>query len=336
MTSRERLKKIIAGEKPDRCGFWLGNPHPDSWQGLHSYFGTNSEEELRLLLKDDFRWICAWNVYKHPQGKPHFDMQRPGNTLSEGGVFADTDSVAEVAAFAWPDPQYLDFSEYRKTLENAGDFYRAGGLWSPFFHELCDIFGMENYFLKMYLNPEVVHAVTRRMIDFYLTANRLCFEQCGNLIDGFFFGNDFGSQKDLLVNPELFREFIFPYFKELTDLGIQYHKQIILHSCGSIFRVMADLISLGVHAFHPIQAKAQNMDADTLQAHFGGKVAFLGGIDTQELLVNGSPDDVIKEVRRIKNTLGPGIVISPSHEALLPNVPPQNVEAMAYAAVEGN
>ncbi|MDP8211303.1 MAG: uroporphyrinogen decarboxylase family protein [Candidatus Stygibacter australis] len=334
MNSRQRIKSIIAGEPADRCGFWLGNPHPDSWPALHQYFGTSSEEELRLLLKDDFRWITPWDAYQHPEGKPVFDMQRPGKTLSEGGVFADTVSVEEVEAFDWPNPEYLDFSKYKEILENTGDFYRAGGLWSPFFHEVCDFFGMENYFLKMYLNPDVVHAVTRHLIEYYLAANRLCFEECGDLIDGFFFGNDFGSQIDILVSPELFKEFIFPYFKDLTDLGKAFNKQVILHSCGSIFRVMDDLIGLGVNAFHPLQAKAANMDADTLQNHFAGKIAFIGAIDTQDLLVNGSPDDVIADVRRIKRTLGPSVVISPSHEALLPNVSPENIEAMAIAATE--
>ncbi|MCF7911592.1 MAG: uroporphyrinogen decarboxylase family protein [Candidatus Cloacimonetes bacterium] len=331
MNSRERITRILAGEKADRCGFWLGNPHPDSWAGLHDYFGTSTEEELRLLLKDDFRWICPWNAYQHPEGKPVFDMQRPGKTLSEGGVFADTINIDEVESFNWPQPEYLDFTGYKETLENAGDFYRAGGLWSPFFHEACDIFGMENYFLKMYTHPEVVHAVTQHLIDYYLAANRLCFEECGDLIDGFFFGNDFGSQHDILVSPALFTEFIYPYFRKLTELGKEYHKQIILHSCGSIFRVMNDLIALGVDAFHPLQAKAADMDADTLKQHFSGKVAFIGAIDTQDLLVNGSPDDVIKEVNRIKSVLGPSVVISPSHEALLPDVPPRNIEAMAKA-----
>ncbi|NQT20513.1 MAG: hypothetical protein HQ592_12460, partial [Planctomycetes bacterium] len=60
--------------------------------------------------------------------------------------------------------------------------------------------------------------------------------------------------------------------------------------------------------------------------------AFLGGIDTQDLLVNGTPDAVRADVRRVKDLLGPCLVVSPSHEALLPNVPPENVLAMAEEA----
>ncbi len=62
-----------------------------------------------------------------------------------------------------------------------------------------------------------------------------------------------------------------------------------------------------------------------------GKVTFIGGIDVQDLLVNATPAQVEEEVRRVARLLGP-LVISPSHKALLPDVPPENVAAMARAA----
>lgn len=334
MNSRERIKTIISGKSADRCGLWLGNPHPDTWPILHKYFGTSTEEELRQHLNDDFRWIAPWNAYKHPEGKPIFDMQRKGQELGAGGVFSDCESVDKVEEFDWPNPDYLDFTETLDELKNAGDVYRAGGFWSPFFHELADFFGMENYFIKMHTHPDVVHAVTRHIIDFYLEANRRLFETAGELVDAFFFGNDFGTQLDLLISPESFRNFVFPYFRELTELGHDFGYQVILHSCGSIYKVIPELIGLGVNALHPLQAQAANMDAETLSRDFKGSVAFLGGIDTQVLLVNATPEEVKAEVRRVKELLGPLLIVSPSHEAILPNVPPENIKAMANAALE--
>ena len=72
----------------------------------------------------------------------------------------------------------------------------------------------------------------------------------------------------------------------------------------------------------------------TLAREFKGRIAFIGGIDTQQLLVHGTPDDVKAEVRRVKALLGPNLVVSPSHEAILPNVSPENILAMAEAAAE--
>ena len=77
------------------------------------------------------------------------------------------------------------------------------------------------------------------------------------------------------------------------------------------------------------------MDAQTLAHDFGGRIAFLGGVDTQHLLVHGTPQDIRDEVRRLQDTLGPCLIVSPSHEAILPNVPPANIAAMAEAAVGG-
>lgn len=107
---------------------------------------------------------------------------------------------------------------------------------------------------------------------------------------------------------------------------------VILHSCGSIYRVIPRLIEAGVDCLHPLQAQAQNMDTATLARDWGGQVTFLGGIDAQGTLPHGTPADVKAEVRRVREILGPNLIISPSHEAILPDVPPENVEALAEAA----
>ena len=335
MNSRERIKRIFDRKEADRCGFWLGNPKEETWEIYEKAFGSQDHEKIRRQLKDDFRWIPAdGGIYRHPEERPVFDMRRRGKSLSAEGAFADCEDPAEVEEYEWPNPDYFDFTPVLEELDEAGEYYRASGFWCPFFHLVADFFGMENYFIKMYTHADVVHAVTRRLVEFYLEANKRFFEQAGDKVDGFFFGNDFGSQLDLLVGPKQFEEFIFPYFRMLTEQGHEYGYQVILHSCGSIHKVIPHLIDLGVDALHPLQAKAAGMDAETLRRDFSGKVAFLGGIDTQDLLVRGAPEEIKAEVRRVKDLLGPYLVISPSHEALLANVPPENVTAMSEAALE--
>lgn len=188
--------------------------------------------------------------------------------------------------------------------------------------------------MKMHENPEMVHAVTDHVCGFYYEANKRFFEAAGDLMDGFFFGNDFGTQIDLICGPAQFDEFIMPWFRKFTDLAHSYDYQVILHSCGAIHRVIDRLIDARVDCLHPLQALAKDMDAETLARDFGGRITFMGGIDTQQLLVHGSPDDVRADVARVKSLLGPRLIVSPSHEAILPNVPPQNAEAMANEAMK--
>ena len=332
MNRRDLIRNMIDGRPVPRCGFWLGSPHQETLGIYFKYFKVDTEAELREKLGDDFLWIYA-DSYKSPDGTPPFHNPRKGEGLSSEGVFSDCTSIAQIEDYPWPDPKYLDFSYLIGKLKLSGDIYRASGMWSPFFHLVAGMFGMENYFIKMYTEPELVKAVTDRSVKFYLAGTRKLFEEAGDEIDAFFFGNDFGTQIDTLISPEMFEEFIFPYFKQFTDMGHEFGKHVILHSCGSIYKVIPRILELGVNVLHPLQALATNMDADTL-AQFKGKVTFFGGIDTQDLLMNASPAEIREEVRRIRRVLGPQLIVSPSHEALLPNVPPENVEAMAQAVFE--
>ncbi|MFH0991126.1 MAG: uroporphyrinogen decarboxylase family protein [bacterium] len=337
MTSRERIRAIIQGEPADRCGFWLGNPHDETLPLYHRYFGTNTLEELQRAVGDDFRWITPLfinSTYKHPQGKGIFDLWKYKKELGEPGPLAHCDSLEEVEAFDWPDVRYLDLTDCITALQNAGNYYRASGFWTCFFHDVSDIFGMEAYLTKMYTHPEIVQTVTDRVCQFYFEANELLYRQAGSLIDGYFFGNDFGTQRDLILSLDLFDQFILPWFRTFTEQAHRHGYQVILHSCGSIYRVLDRLIDAGVNCLHPLQARAYNMDAATLSGYCKGRIAFLGGIDTQHVLVHCTPEQIKEEVRRVKSLLGPRLIVSPSHEALLPNVPPENVVAMAEAARE--
>lgn len=337
MNNREVVRSIIGRRPAPRCGFWLGNPHPDTWPILHRYFGTASEEDLRGRLGDDYRWISPQffdSTYRHPQDRKLFDLRGDKKSHGQAGPLGDAETVADVAAFDWPDLDRLNFEETVSRLREAGGVYRASGFWCPFFHDIMDLMGMENYMIKMSTHPEVVQAVTDRVCSFYLEANERFFATAGELVDGFFFGNDFGTQIDLLLSPARFDEFVLPWFRRFTEQGHAHGYQVILHSCGSIYRVIDRLVEAGVNCLHPLQAKAKNMEAERLAREFGGKIAFMGGIDTQRVLNLGTPAQVKDEVRRVKELLGPHLIISPSHEAILPDVPPRNVAALAEAAHE--
>lgn len=336
MNSRERIKRIIAGEKPDRCGFWLGMPHSESWPKYFDYFGTDDQEQVRLALQDDLRWISAeWGAYKHPEGKGLFDLVRVGIVSdSAGPAFANCEDPSEIDSYEWPNPDYFDFTEIVERLRNAGDFYRASGMWTCFFHIVAAMFGMEEYFIKMHTSPDVVDAVTNKVCEFYYEANERFYDVAGGEVDAYFFGNDLGTQLDLLVSPEQLERFVLPWTRKFVDQAHARGYQVMHHCCGAVSKVIPNFIAAGIDALHPLQALAQGMDAESLARQFKGKLAFIGAIDTQQLLVHGTPDQIKYEVRRVKSLLGPNLIVSPSHEALLPNVPPENVVAMAEAARE--
>ena len=336
MNSRNRVRSLIAREKADRCGFWLGNPDEASWQLYFRYFGTDSREEIRQRLQDDVRWITPQFTAETYQDLKNLDMFIASISKSahgQAGPLADCEEVSEVASYPWPDARQLSFDKTIDRLRKTGEVYRLSGMWTCFYHHCMDLFGMENYMIKMYTHPDVVQAVTDRVCEFYYEANERFFSAAGDLVDGFFFGNDFGTQDSLICGPDQFDQFIMPWFRRFTEQGHDHGHQVVLHSCGAIHKVIGRLIESKVDCLHPLQARAANMDAESLAGDFQGRLAFMGGIDTQDLLVHATPDQVRDEVRRIKRALGPHLIVSPSHEALLPDVPPENVQAMAEAAV---
>lgn len=337
MSQRQLIRKIINGEPAERCGFWIGNPLPETIQTYAKIMGKQSLEDIQEFLGDDVRWISpqhSKSIYNHPDGRvlrPWLDANPMGLA---NGPLSHIETIEEVEAYDWPQTKFLDLSETITRLQNMGDYYRLSGFWSPFFHDLTFMLGMEDLLMKMYTHPEVIHAMLNKLCGFYLEANELLYQKAGDLIDAHFMGNDFGSQNDLLMSPELFEEFYLPWLKKFVDQAHQYGYKSVLHCCGSIYRIIDQLADIGIDCIHPIQALASNMNAEYLAEHFKNRIRFMGGIDTQHLLPYGAPDDIRNDTRRVINLLAPGLIVSPSHEALMPIVPFENVIAMAKVVRE--
>lgn len=333
---KQRVRNILSGTATSGAGLWLGNPHADTVRLYCRRPGVSGFEALRLAWGDDCRWIAADGAYRHPEGKPALDpyLGRPKLSHGQPGVFADCESTAAVERYPWPDPQYLGFTSLRARLLSESRFAVFSGMWAPFFHNVADFFGMENYFVKMHTHPAVVEAVTDHVVGYYMAANQRFFEECGDLVDAYFFGNDFGSQENLLISPSHFARFVLPYFRKLVGQAKTFGLPVILHSCGAVAKVIPALLDAGIDGLHPLQARARGMSADELARQFRGQLAFMGGVDTQELLITAAPDDIKREVHRLRAIFGERFIVSPSHEAVLPNVPLENLQAMAEAAKE--
>jgi uroporphyrinogen decarboxylase len=365
MNGAERTAAIFEGGAADKTGFWLGNPTPETkalycrqlgidipapvpvvpgrWEeaAAASIAQGRAEVELATALGSDLVW-CSPEldpaVWRHPEGKPVFDCSggKPQRTLGQPGVFADCEDPAEVDDFDWPDADHLDFTT---TLERI-DLVRSkgmavvGGMWAPFFHILCDFLGMENYFIKMHTHPTVVDAITEKVLAFHLEANRRFLDVAAPRLAAFFFGNDLGSQRDLLISPASFDRFVLPGIRALTAQAKSCSLKVLLHSCGAVAKIIPRLVKAGIDGLHPLQARAVGMDAESLARDFGGDLVFVGGVDTQDLLPFHTPSEVKAEVNRLKNVFGDRFIVSPSHEALLPNVPLENVLAMRDAAAD--
>lgn len=343
MDSRERVHRTIQREAVDRPAIWLGEPTAAAIRNLEEYFSVNGERAIKERLRDD---IVNFNVpYESPTANHianAFDFAKKGpdgqsyeeRTLTAPGFFEFYEDPAGVDDFDWPDPAlYIDREELaRRAREVPADRARMVITWSAHFQDACSAFGMETALAKMVLEPEMFKAVIERITAFYLKANEIVFESARGLIDLILIGNDFGTQRNLLVSPDLLRALVFDGTKALIDQAHSYGVKVVHHSCGSIHQIIPDIIDMGADAIHPIQALAANMSAETLKADFFGVASFVGGVDEQDLLPNGTPATVEDRVRELVELFPTGLVISPSHEALLADVPVENIAAMFRGA----
>ena len=115
--------------------------------------------------------------------------------------------------------------------------------------------------------------------------------------------------------------------KSMIQDAHSYGVKVVYHSCGSIVEAIPLLIEAGVDVIHPIQALAAGMDPANLKDKFDGKISFCG-VDTQDLLPNGTPEQVAAKVKELRTYFPTGLIVSPSHEGLQPDVPPSNIKAL--------
>ena len=343
MNSVDRFYATVAREPVDRPAAWLGVPDENAEPGLFAEYGVNNLHDLRVAVGDDFygvripfRWngkrvARVWDWYLDGV------TDRKDRTITADGCFKNCETPEETAFFKWPDPaKCVELDDLRETGAGVPPGKTGLGLlWSVHFQDTCASFGLETALMNMIANPEVVEAVNNKILDFYLAVNEMFYKTAGDKFHAVLIGNDMGTQRGLMLSPELFRRFVMPGCRALVEQAHHYGKKVIYHSCGSIAEIIPDLIAAGVDVIHPIQALAAGMDPQDLKNRYGGKVAFCGGVDTQYLLVQDDPEPVRAKVRELRGIFPTGLIISPSHEAILPDVSPRNIRALFDEAGRG-
>ena len=326
----------FAHEEPDRVPCWCG-ASTAFWENAKAELGLD-DEGLRRRFGDDFRRVFPSYVgpeIELPPGATSvtpFGVYRAG--LEYGQPLAhplEAASLDDLQAYPWPNPSQQDVSRIREEVAAHGGRYAIlGGDWSPFWHDLIDLLGMENMYLKMYDQPELVDAVLTHTVDYYAAVSQNIFDAAGELIDVFFIGNDFGSQRGPLLSEQMFRRFVLPHLQRLVDLGHAYNLKVMLHCCGAFAELIPALIEIGIDGLHALQPCCTSMEPRRLKSEFGDRILLNGAIDSHHVLVDGTPRAVREKTRKTLQVMMPGggYVAGASHDWILPETPLENVLAM--------
>ena len=300
--------------------------------GAKSFTGGVVRRERGGRTWNDFtdEFGVTWSM---PEDQPHyFDISH--SPLA--GLPLD-------AIKAWPFPKGDDPSRFEGLRERALGLRRetpyavVSGI-SGVVYEICWYMrGLENLFIDMVTQPEVLEVLLDRTLQFWLDWFRLFLDEAGDVVDVIMIGDDLAGQDGPLFAPRLYRSIIKPRQKRLVQyIRSRTKAKIWYHSCGAILEYLPDLVDNGIDVINPVQISAKGMDPVRLKAEFGDRLVFWGGgIDTQHVLPRASPEEVREHVRRNITALKPGggYVFNNVHN-IQADVPPENVLTMFDAAYE--
>lgn len=192
--------------------------------------------------------------------------------------------------------------------------------------------GFEDFFMDLAANPPLACYLMDKVIELKMKFWGLVLEELGDYITVVALADDLGDQRGPRISLQMYKKYIKPRQKKLIGFirKIAPHPvYIFLHSCGSVYDFIPDLIEVGVDILNPVQVSAANMDTKKLKKEFGKDIVFWGGIDTQQVLPRGTTQQVRDEVKRRIDDLAPGggFIFNPVHN-IQEEVPPQNIMAM--------
>ncbi len=346
MTSKERVFAAIHHTEPDRAPV-------DLWAlssvmtNLRTYFGVDNDEEVWQALGTDLRSV--WPAYSGPSLETFDDgsfVDWWGVHKQQFGAFedaisaplADAQTLADIEAYAWPDPDWFDYKEMRSVCETLSDNYALvirdpGHYATCVLRESMILRSMEQFMVDMATNPEIAQTIVAAVEKFYLELNRRILETVGDLTSIYFIADDVGTQDGLLLSPKMFRKFIAPSLQRFVAQAKQYNQVVMYHTCGAVRKLIPDFIEMGVDILNPIQPSARDMDLAGLKREFGDTLCFHGACDIISILSTGTPDEVRAEVERLFGILGleGGFILAPTNN-IMPETPVENIIAMYETA----
>ena len=245
-------------------------------------------------------------------------------------------SVDDIRAFKWPntgDPQRITgLRELALTYRAQGQAVMIKGVLAGVLEMAQRVRGMEALLMDMASDKALACALFDKMVELKLAFWEMALPLLADVVDVISEADDYGTQASQLISPRMFRELLKPRLKVLIGRIEQLapKARLFYHSCGNVRPLLPDFIELGVDILNPVHIRATGMEPVALKRDFGKDIVFWGGgVDTQGVLPNGTPQQVKDDVRRNVEALAPGggFVFNTVHN-IQADVPPQNIVAM--------
>jgi len=333
MTHKERMRRALNHEPVDRIPTQI-NYTDEMGEILVKHFGVPREELPYRLDNHMIRVDLKHTTYYNEDRSAKYDWWGVGwDTVVEGYWPADAPfaGTTDLDSFNWPDPHQPDVLDDAARIMAAdnGRHFITPNFGFCLYERAWSMRGFEQLNLDMMTDLDFVEALMDRIVEIQLA---LIHRYIALGVDGGYFGDDYGAQKNMLFSPRIWRKIIKPRLAKLFAPFREAGLPVIMHSDGDIAAIMPDLVDVGLTVFNPVQPEVT--DHAWLRQTFGTNLAYYGGVSTQSVMPFGTPDDVRAATRQAAKTLAPngtGLVIAPSHRMMV-DIPMPNVEAFMDVA----
>jgi len=346
MSRREQFFKAMHHEKPDETPFFLVFCDAQ----LKKLKEKNANDPLEYF-NSSFREINI-KPTQHPndytkyfEGLGKIDsITEWGLGLRGGSMYHFSSFIAPMQKFTTPeevwnfplpdvlaDYRWEGFDERVKALKDQDYIVlnNEDGLGMDIFEPAWYVRGLDNLLMDMMADPDMASACLDRMLDIRCkTVERLCRAKIDVLVTG----DDVGTERGMMISPDLWREWLKPRHKKMIETAKSINPDVLVyyHSDGNIYDIIDELIEIGVDILNPLQPEC--MDSILIKKKYGDRLCFWGTIGTQTTMPFGTSEDVAKKVDEMIDNVGydGGLVLAPTH-MLMPDVPWENIEAFVSA-----
>ncbi len=281
LNSRETVKRAIHMEGPNRVPLL--------------FFNRDKKQSDIIMIdivrhfigdkKDMSEWGFKWERHDDTMGQPVEELIKEWKDL--------TNLVIPDAA------NKKRFSHVDDVMNKYGGKYYIASLGLTGFTIMSFLRGFENILVDIYENTQKV----QELADIVFTFEENIIRQLKSYnFDAVAFFDDWGTQTNLILSPDKWREIFKPRYKKQFDLAHRCGLDVYFHCCGNIYEIIPDFIEIGVDMLNLSQPNI--FDIENLRNEFGGKVCFVCPISYQTTAITGSKEDIYKEAKRLVDNLG--------------------------------
>lgn len=355
MTSRERVIKALNFEEPDRVPIVanltpqvakrLGEAMNLPYEAEDSFLSTRiSHTEILVELGNDAVLIGACRAKDRPTIKLESGNLKDEWDLEYGnvGIYMDVverplkniSTIEELDKFNFPDP--LAEGRWDLAEKNANkykkDYYIIGDMEACLFELSWALIGLDKFLIDLTLEEPYIFELLDRVLEYSIISGKKMIDLGADML---WTGDDFGTQRGMMISPDMWSKYFKPRMKKMFDEFKAYKPDIKIayHSCGSIFPIIEGLKEIGLDVLNPVQPAAVDMELNILKEKFGKGLSFFGGIDVQEVLPRGTKEEIENEVKeKIKaGGVNGGYIVAPAHN-IQPDTSNENVVTFFEAA----